>query len=146
MELHRQRRRSGVGRAVFRGYALVDLCAWRGCRACGHGSAGGGRLPLLATSSAGDALLVWGHGHAIAIDRMAPGGRLRPPVVAGHFPVADVAIDGHGNATLLGYTAGGGRFFVSTAPRNGSFGKPTTLPFTSSIAHVSSGTAGQTIV
>src|SRR5439155_4466931 len=108
--------------------------------------AGDARLPLLATSSAGDALLVWGHDDAIAIDRMAPGGRLRPPVVAGHFPVEDVAIDGHGNATLLGYTSGGGRFFVSTAARNGSFGKPTTLPFTSSIAHVSSGTAGQTIV
>jgi hypothetical protein len=102
-------------------------------------------LPLVAGSSAGDALLAWNTGSATVVARMAPGGPLRPPVSAGSFSLHDAAIDGNGTATVAGYRPGG-HVLVSTAKRGGRFSKPIALPPSSAIARVASGSGGQTAV
>ena len=104
------------------------------------------RVPVIAGSTAGDALLAWNHQGSTAVDRMAPGSGLRPPVLAGRFSIHDAAIDGSGTATVVGYNPGS-HLLVSAATRHGRFGPVTALsPTSASAARVSSGTGGQTAV
>jgi hypothetical protein len=104
------------------------------------------RSPVLAGSTGGDVLLAWNHGDETAVDRKPPDGRLKPPVVAGRFNVEDAAIDGQGNATVIGYHSGNA-LLVASAARTGRFGPPEVLVPTSQVfAEVAAGRNGQTAV